>query len=159
VHHAGADSDNLLAAVMSSPARSRRTCSRYRKLAQFTGRFNAGLPGPSHGTQTPSALSIARLSGPGGPGRLTQFWVNSRSMVWKLWRAGLRTASERIQQALKKWMARPPPAAALTDLQQQLDAFTSYYNTRRPHASLPHQATPRPGPQPSPVTVLPTSTS
>jgi len=33
-------------------------------------------------------------------------------------------------------------AATLTDLQSLLDAFTVIYNTRRPHKSLPHQATP-----------------
>jgi transposase len=34
------------------------------------------------------------------------------------------------------------PAATLTGLQAQLDAFTEVYNTRRPHRSLPHRATP-----------------
>jgi hypothetical protein len=45
----------------------------------------------------------------------------------------------RFQQTLKKWLAAQP--ATLTELQALLDAFTSY-NTRRPHRSLPHQATP-----------------
>jgi transposase InsO family protein len=49
---------------------------------------------------------------------------------------------ERFQQTLQKWLAAQPPAATLTGLQAQLDAFTSYYNTRRPHRSLPHRATP-----------------
>jgi transposase InsO family protein len=49
---------------------------------------------------------------------------------------------ERFHQTLKKWLARQPAATAITDLQTQLDWFTSYYNTRRPHKSLPHQATP-----------------
>src|SRR5215472_5274379 len=49
---------------------------------------------------------------------------------------------ERFQQTLKKWLARQAPAATLAELQTQLDAFTSIYNTRRPHRSLPRRATP-----------------
>jgi transposase InsO family protein len=48
----------------------------------------------------------------------------------------------RFQQTLKKWLARQPPAPTLPGLQAQLDEFTSLYNTRRPHRSLPHRATP-----------------
>jgi Integrase core domain len=43
---------------------------------------------------------------------------------------------------MKKQLTAQPPAATLADLQAQLDAFTAYYNTRRPHKSLPHRATP-----------------
>lgn len=50
--------------------------------------------------------------------------------------------AERFQQTVKKWLAAQAPAASLTGLQAQLDTFTSYYNTRRPHRSLPHRATP-----------------
>jgi Integrase core domain len=50
--------------------------------------------------------------------------------------------AERFQQTLQKWLRAQPPADTLTQLQAQLDAFTSYYNTRRPHRSLPHRATP-----------------
>src|SRR5215469_3368740 len=49
---------------------------------------------------------------------------------------------ERFQQTLKNWLAAQPPAVTLTGLQAQLDAFASLYNQRRPHRSLPHQATP-----------------
>jgi hypothetical protein len=35
-----------------------------------------------------------------------------------------------------------PQPATLAQLQAQLDAFTSYYNTHRPHKSLPGRATP-----------------
>jgi transposase InsO family protein len=50
---------------------------------------------------------------------------------------------ERFQQTLKKWLAaRDPQPADLCQLQAQLDTFTSYYNTRRPHRSLPHRQTP-----------------
>jgi hypothetical protein len=43
---------------------------------------------------------------------------------------------ERFHQTLKKWLARQPPAAAIADLQAQLDWFTSYYNTQRPHRAI-----------------------
>jgi hypothetical protein len=43
---------------------------------------------------------------------------------------------ERYHQTLKKWLARQPPADSLADLQAQLDTFTSYYNTTRPHRAL-----------------------
>jgi transposase InsO family protein len=50
---------------------------------------------------------------------------------------------ERFQQTLKNWLtAQHPQPATLTDLQALLDAFTSYYNTRRPHTSLPGHSTP-----------------
>jgi len=49
---------------------------------------------------------------------------------------------ERFQQAMKNWLARQPPAATLTELQAQLDAFAVLYNTRRPHRSLPNRSTP-----------------
>ena len=40
---------------------------------------------------------------------------------------------ERFRQTLKKWLTRQHPAGTITELQAQLDAFTSYYNTQRPH--------------------------
>jgi hypothetical protein len=43
---------------------------------------------------------------------------------------------ERLHQTLKKWLARQDPAATTTGLQAQLDTFTAYYNTRRPHRAL-----------------------
>jgi transposase InsO family protein len=50
---------------------------------------------------------------------------------------------ERLWQTLKKWLAaRPLQPATLAGLQALLDAFTSYYNTQRPHRSLSRQATP-----------------
>src|SRR5262249_56847227 len=51
--------------------------------------------------------------------------------------------AERFQQTLKNWLAaQAPQPATLTQLQALLNAFTSYYNTQRPHRSLPHRATP-----------------
>jgi transposase InsO family protein len=50
---------------------------------------------------------------------------------------------ERFQQTLKKWLtAQQPQPASLTRLQALLDEFTAYYNTQRPHKSLPGRATP-----------------
>jgi len=49
---------------------------------------------------------------------------------------------ERFQQTLQKWLTAQTPAATLDELQAQLDTFTGIYNTRRPHRSLPHRATP-----------------
>ncbi len=50
---------------------------------------------------------------------------------------------ERLWQTLNKWLAaQHPQPADLAQLQAQLDPFTSYYNTRRPHRSLQHRATP-----------------
>src|SRR5262252_9228807 len=50
---------------------------------------------------------------------------------------------ERFQQTLKNWLAaQAPQPADLAQRQALLDAFTSYYNTRRPHKSLPGQITP-----------------
>jgi transposase InsO family protein len=51
--------------------------------------------------------------------------------------------AERFQQTLKNWLrAHDPQPANLAALQALLGTFTSYYNTQRPHRSLPHQATP-----------------
>jgi transposase InsO family protein len=50
---------------------------------------------------------------------------------------------ERVQQTMKNWLAAQPDQPATLDvLQTLLDRFTDDYNHRRPHRSLPHQATP-----------------
>ena len=43
---------------------------------------------------------------------------------------------ERLHQTLKKWLARHDPATTASGLQAQLDEFTSYYNTARPHRAI-----------------------
>jgi transposase InsO family protein len=43
---------------------------------------------------------------------------------------------ERFHQTLKKWLARQPAARDIAALQDQLDTFTRYYNTIRPHRAL-----------------------
>ena len=50
---------------------------------------------------------------------------------------------ERFQQTLKKWLrAQPHQPDDLAQLQALLDTFVDHYNHRRPHRSLPGQATP-----------------
>jgi transposase InsO family protein len=49
---------------------------------------------------------------------------------------------ERFQQTLKHWLAAQPQPGDLARLQALLDTFTAYYNTARPHKSLPHRAVP-----------------
>ena len=43
---------------------------------------------------------------------------------------------ERLNQTLKRWLAARPAAVTLTELNTQLEQFTDYYNTRRPHRAL-----------------------
>jgi transposase InsO family protein len=43
---------------------------------------------------------------------------------------------ERFHQTQKKWLARQPRAATITELQAQLEDFRDSYNTRRPHRAL-----------------------
>lgn len=50
---------------------------------------------------------------------------------------------ERFQQTLKRWLrAQRAQPASLGELQVLLDRFVDHYNQRRPHRSLPSQATP-----------------
>jgi transposase InsO family protein len=49
---------------------------------------------------------------------------------------------ERFHQTLKKRLAALPPAQSITELQTQLDEFTTYYNTVRPHRAVDRR-TPR----------------
>jgi len=50
---------------------------------------------------------------------------------------------ERFQQTLKNWLrAQHPQPTDTRQLQDLLDTFTGHYNHRRPHRSLPQQATP-----------------
>ena len=43
---------------------------------------------------------------------------------------------ERFHQTQKKWLRAQRPPATLRTLQRQLDRFTDYYNTQRPHRAL-----------------------
>jgi transposase InsO family protein len=64
---------------------------------------------------------------------------------------------ERFHQTLKRWLARQDPARTMTELQTQLDTFTSYYNHVRPHRALARRTpaaayTARPTAVPTPPT-------
>ncbi len=62
---------------------------------------------------------------------------------------------ERLNQTLKRWLTARPRASNLTELQHQLNEFTDYYNTRRPHRALNRKPPPRPTQpeqKPSPTT-------
>jgi transposase InsO family protein len=43
---------------------------------------------------------------------------------------------ERYHQTMKKFLRKQPPATTMRELQAQLDWFTDYYNTVRPHRAL-----------------------
>ena len=43
---------------------------------------------------------------------------------------------ERLHQTLKRYLANQTPAKTLAGLQEQLDGFSGYYNTTRPHRAL-----------------------
>ena len=67
---------------------------------------------------------------------------------------------ERFHQTLKKHLRAQPPAATITELQHQLNAFVDYYNTVRPHRAInrrtPLQAfTSRPKAFPTAYTIAP----
>jgi len=90
----------------------------------FTVRLFGGTPGRNHLEHELRELNITQKNGkPNHP--QTQGKV------------------ERFQQTLKKWLrAQPRQPATLAELQTLLDEFVEIYNTRRPHRSLPHRATP-----------------
>jgi transposase InsO family protein len=90
----------------------------------FTTRFSGGKGGRNHLEHELRELNIAQKNGhPNHP--QTQGKV------------------ERFQQTLKKWLrAQAHQPASIAELQTLLDQFIEEYNHRRPHRSLPHQATP-----------------
>jgi len=44
--------------------------------------------------------------------------------------------AERFHQTLKTWLSRHDAATTIAELQAQLDEFTTYYNTARPHRAI-----------------------
>jgi transposase InsO family protein len=105
----------------------------------------------AHGTPA-SALTdngmvfTTRLSGGKGGRNAFEHELRRRGITQKNGRPNhpqTQGKAERFQQTLKNWLAaQHPQPVTLAELQHLLDTFTSYYNTRRPHRSLPHQATP-----------------
>jgi transposase InsO family protein len=90
----------------------------------FTTRFSGGKGGRNHLEHELRDLHITQKNGqPNHP--QTQGKV------------------ERFQQTLKKWLrAQRVQPTTTGELQKLLDTFVEEYNTRRPHRSLPHRATP-----------------
>jgi transposase InsO family protein len=87
-----------------------------------------------------------RLSGGKGGRNAFEHELRRRGVTQKNSRPNHPTTCgkvERFQQTLKKWLrAQPTQPATIVELQALLDAFVAEYNTRRPHRSLPHRATP-----------------
>ncbi|TPW09093.1 MAG: integrase catalytic subunit, partial [Acidimicrobiaceae bacterium] len=86
-----------------------------------------------------------RLSGGKGGRNGFESELRSRGVAQKNSRPNHPTTCgkvERFQQTLKRWLARQPAARSIGALQAQLDRFVDVYNTRRPHRSLAHRATP-----------------
>jgi transposase InsO family protein len=116
-----------------------------------TGSFRAAVAGhgaPASTLTDNGTACTARFAGGGGRG-------GRNALEHELRRLGIRQKNgkpnhpqtqgkvERFWQTLKKWLAaQQPQPADLARLQALLDTFTAYYNTRRPHRSLPHRATP-----------------
>jgi transposase InsO family protein len=115
-----------------------------------TGSFRAAVAGhgaPASTLTDNGTVYTARFAGGGGRG-------GRNALEHELRLLGIRQKNgkpnhpqtqgkvERFWQTLKKWLAAQHQPADLAQLQARLDAFTAYYNTRRPHRSLPHRATP-----------------
>jgi transposase InsO family protein len=103
----------------------------------FRDAFTAhGLPAPVL-TDNGMVFTARHATGPGGRTAL-QTELSALGVAFKNSRPyHPQTCGkvERFHQTLKKWLTRQPPAATTTDLQTQLDDFTDYYNTVRPHRS------------------------
>ena len=116
-------------------------------LAQF--RNNIAIHGIPASTLTDNGMVFTtRLSGLGRAGGRNGFEAELRHLgvIQKNSRPAHPTTQgkvERFQQTMKNWLAaaRPQPTTR-EELQQLLSDFADQYNTRRPHRSLPHRATP-----------------
>ena len=116
-------------------------------LATF--RQAADLHGYPASTLTDNGMVYTvRLAGHGRQGGRTALEAELRRLriTQKNSRPGHPTTcgkAERFQQTMKKWLrAQPVQPRTIAELQMLLEAFTDEYNHRRPHRSLPHQATP-----------------
>jgi transposase InsO family protein len=114
-------------------------------LAEF--RAAAARHGPPASTLTDNGMVFTtRLSGGRGGRNAFEHELRRRGITQKNGKPNhpqTQGKVERFQQTLKKWLAaQAPQPATLNQLQALLDTFTSYYNTRRPHKSLPGRATP-----------------
>jgi transposase InsO family protein len=103
--------------------------------------------GPPASTLTDNGMVFTtRLSGGKGGRNSFEHELRHRGITQKNGRPNhpqTQGKAERFQQTLKNWLAaQPAQPTTLTELQALLDTFTTIYNTRRPHRSLPHRATP-----------------
>jgi Integrase core domain len=117
------------------------------RIVLDTFRAAADLHGYPASTLTDNGMVYTtRYAGGRGGRNHLEHELRDRNIVQKNSRPNHPTTCgkvERFQQTLKKWLrGQPDQPATLTDLQQLLGRFTAEYNQRRPHRSLPHQATP-----------------
>jgi transposase InsO family protein len=63
--------------------------------------------------------------------------------------------NERFHQTLFRYLDKQPIAATIAELQAQVDAFDTIYNTQRPHQSLPGRITPQQAWDATPVAEAP----
>ncbi|MDQ2636360.1 MAG: integrase core domain-containing protein, partial [Actinomycetota bacterium] len=116
-------------------------------LAEFRAAIKtAGIPAS---TLTDNGMVFTtRLAGAGRRGGRNSFEAELRRLhiIQKNGRPNRPTTQgkvERFQQTLKKWLRKQAKQPrSITELQGLLDEFVDEYNHRRPHRSLPHQATP-----------------
>jgi transposase InsO family protein len=103
-----------------------------------------GYPGSTL-TDNGMVYTVRFAGGKGGKTKL-EVELRRRGIVQKNSRPSHPTTCgkvERFQQTLKKWLAaQPDQPTTIAELQALLDRFRNEYNTRRPHRSLEHRATP-----------------
>ena len=114
-------------------------------LAEFRGA--AARHGPPAATLTDNGMVFTtRLSGGRGGRHAFEHELRRRGITQKNDKPNhpqTQGKVERFQQTLQNWLAaQAPQPATLHQRQALLDTFTSYYNTQRPHKSLPGRATP-----------------
>ena len=96
--------------------------------------------GPPASTLTDNGLVFtARLAGAKGGRNAFEVLLAKHMIQQKNGRPGhpqTQGKVERFHQTLKKWFKKQPQAATIAQLQQQLDEFREYYNTKRPHRAI-----------------------
>lgn len=86
----------------------------------YSTRYAGGSKGHGHGNAFETLLAIEGIIQRNG----------------KPYKPTTQGKIERVWRTLKTFLERQPDATTLPQLQQQLDAFRTYYNTVRPHRSL-----------------------
>jgi len=93
-------------------------------------------------TDNGAALNPARR---GWIGQLTAYAtaLGVEPITGKPYKPTTQGKNERFHQTLFRYLDKQPIAAALAELQAQVDAFDVVYNTQRPHQGLPGRLTPQ----------------